>query len=371
MEKSHKWTKRSGKWLAGAALLTATGAAGAGCLARPVGTQPPTTKVNFTSTVSQQQVDKVDLLFMIDNSASMGDKQAILADAVPNLLVGLLQPKCVDPATGNAAPGAQDRRPEGQQGQQLRLPMRHRARVLARHRHAHRHHLVVARKLRRRRLCRRRSPERPRAPPQPRRRRRPAPRGFARQLPLLVSAERREHRQDPPPRSADHALRRRADALGGVREARHRRRADRLRSRGPDGELVPLPRPARPVGEDHRRRKQQGRPRRPRRRRRRSARAARRLPPSRLARRRHPPHRRGRLVGRPALGRRPGLGLHGEPVPGLAELPRRRQDHDRAARNQRVRQGPGLARLHLLRLRGDVQRRPTRPARRSRTTRSA
>jgi hypothetical protein len=106
MDKSQKWTKRSGKWLAGAALLTATGAAGAGCLTRPVGTQPPTTKVNFTSTVSQQQVDKVDLLFMIDNSASMGDKQTILADAVPNLLVGLLQPKCVEPATGNPPAGS-------------------------------------------------------------------------------------------------------------------------------------------------------------------------------------------------------------------------------------------------------------------------
>jgi hypothetical protein len=105
MEMSRKWTKRSGKWLAGAALLTATGAAGVGCLARPVGTQPPTTKVNFTSTVSQQSVDKVDLLFMIDNSASMGDKQTILADAVPNLLVGLLQPKCVDPGTGNPPAG--------------------------------------------------------------------------------------------------------------------------------------------------------------------------------------------------------------------------------------------------------------------------
>ena len=41
--------------------------------------------------------NKVDLLFMIDNSASMGDKQAVLADAVPKLLIGLLQPKCVGP----------------------------------------------------------------------------------------------------------------------------------------------------------------------------------------------------------------------------------------------------------------------------------
>ncbi|MBX3226858.1 MAG: hypothetical protein KIT84_38430 [Labilithrix sp.] len=70
-----------------------------GCLARPVGQQPPTTKVNFTSTVSQQAVDKVDLLIAIDNSASMGDKQEILKDAVPNLIQGLLQPPCVDRET--------------------------------------------------------------------------------------------------------------------------------------------------------------------------------------------------------------------------------------------------------------------------------
>lgn len=113
MIESRKWTKRSGKWLAAAALLTATGAAATGCLSRPVGTQPPTTKVNFTSTISQQSVDKVDLLFMIDNSASMGDKQQILADAVPNLLVGLLKPKCADPATGVAAANAPTADPAG------------------------------------------------------------------------------------------------------------------------------------------------------------------------------------------------------------------------------------------------------------------
>jgi hypothetical protein len=98
------WTNRLGKWLAVSAAVSGLGAAGTGCLTRPVGQQPPTTKVNFTSTVSQQQVDKVDLLFMIDNSASMGDKQSILSDAVPNLLLGLLQPKCVD-LNGAAIPG--------------------------------------------------------------------------------------------------------------------------------------------------------------------------------------------------------------------------------------------------------------------------
>jgi hypothetical protein len=107
------------KWLATGAMLTTATAA---CLSRPVGKQPPTTKVNFTSTVSQQQVDKVDLLFMIDNSASMGDKQAILADAVPNLLVGLLKPKCADPATGVAAAGAPTADPLGNKANNYNCP---------------------------------------------------------------------------------------------------------------------------------------------------------------------------------------------------------------------------------------------------------
>ena len=91
-----KWINRLGKGLAAFTVLAVTGAGGAGCLARPVGKQPPTTKVNFTSTVSQQAVDKVDLLVMIDNSASMGDKQEILSDAVPQLIQGLIRPRCVD-----------------------------------------------------------------------------------------------------------------------------------------------------------------------------------------------------------------------------------------------------------------------------------
>jgi hypothetical protein len=43
---------------------------------------------------------KVDLLFDIDNSASMGDKQAILAQAIPDLVTRLVTPNCVD-AGGN------------------------------------------------------------------------------------------------------------------------------------------------------------------------------------------------------------------------------------------------------------------------------
>ena len=48
----------------------------------------------------QRQVNNtipgIDLLLMIDNSSSMGDKQATLAAAVPQLLGQLVQPNCVD-----------------------------------------------------------------------------------------------------------------------------------------------------------------------------------------------------------------------------------------------------------------------------------
>jgi hypothetical protein len=40
--------------------------------------------------------DKVDLLFMIDNSASMGDKQALLREAIPDFVRRLTAPNCVD-----------------------------------------------------------------------------------------------------------------------------------------------------------------------------------------------------------------------------------------------------------------------------------
>jgi len=41
-------------------------------------------------------VDKMDILFSIDNSLSMGDKQQVLAAAVPQLLRRLTNPDCVD-----------------------------------------------------------------------------------------------------------------------------------------------------------------------------------------------------------------------------------------------------------------------------------
>ncbi|MDB4942675.1 MAG: hypothetical protein JWP97_2209 [Labilithrix sp.] len=112
------WTKRAGKWLFASAVVGAT-CVSVGCLSRPVGTQSPTTKVNFTSTVSQQAVDKVDLLFAIDNSGSMGDKQQILSEAVPALLTGLLNPNCVD-SEGKSVGKTAD--PNGNEGNKFGCP---------------------------------------------------------------------------------------------------------------------------------------------------------------------------------------------------------------------------------------------------------
>jgi hypothetical protein len=52
---------------------------------------------NFTiSLAATAPVQRLDLLFMIDNSESMGDKQVLLADAVPDMLERLVTPNCVD-----------------------------------------------------------------------------------------------------------------------------------------------------------------------------------------------------------------------------------------------------------------------------------
>jgi hypothetical protein len=84
-------------------VVVAAGMAGgvlaAGCLTRPVVSETPTTKTSFQAQVKQQSIDKVDMLFAIDNSASMGDKQDLLAKAVPVLVGRLLNPNCVATAT--------------------------------------------------------------------------------------------------------------------------------------------------------------------------------------------------------------------------------------------------------------------------------
>jgi hypothetical protein len=87
--------------LAGAAgLALVAGLPGAGCLSRNVVDSNPTTSTTFTATVRNTAIEKVDLLFVVDNSASMGDKQQYLQQAVPDLLARLVTPNCLDPVTG-------------------------------------------------------------------------------------------------------------------------------------------------------------------------------------------------------------------------------------------------------------------------------
>lgn len=89
--------------LGGLTLIGLGGASTAGCLDRPVSPLKPNTSNLFVDQITQTAVDKIDLLFMIDNSASMADKQAVLRDAVPDLVNRLVNPFCVD-AAGALAP---------------------------------------------------------------------------------------------------------------------------------------------------------------------------------------------------------------------------------------------------------------------------
>jgi len=81
-------------------VLLVASALTAACLDRPIGLTKPRTTNIFVDTISQESIDRIDLLFMIDNSSSMNDKQEILRTAVPDLVGRLVNPNCVD-ASGN------------------------------------------------------------------------------------------------------------------------------------------------------------------------------------------------------------------------------------------------------------------------------
>ncbi len=66
------------------------------CIDRPVGTSQPETSNIFVTQTQTSVVDKIDVLMVVDNSLSMGDKQQVLAAAVPQLLTRLTNPDCVD-----------------------------------------------------------------------------------------------------------------------------------------------------------------------------------------------------------------------------------------------------------------------------------
>ncbi len=104
---SHAQVPRAVKLVrTGLAALASVGVmagATAGCLDRPVSPLVPNTSNVFVDQIKQSAVDKIDLLFMIDNSASMADKQEILGFAVPDLVGRLVNPVCVDKATGTVS----------------------------------------------------------------------------------------------------------------------------------------------------------------------------------------------------------------------------------------------------------------------------
>jgi hypothetical protein len=77
-------------------VLGIAGIMASGCLDRPVVHSDPNLNTTFITKIQNQSIDKVDLLFMIDNSASMGDKQTLLALAVPIMINRLVDPNCVD-----------------------------------------------------------------------------------------------------------------------------------------------------------------------------------------------------------------------------------------------------------------------------------
>src|SRR5262245_27782344 len=74
--------------------LVGAGFGASACLNRPLcdtDCRPKTTNI-FVDQIQQKSVDKIDLLFMIDNSISMADKQAVMKDAVPDLVQRLVSP---------------------------------------------------------------------------------------------------------------------------------------------------------------------------------------------------------------------------------------------------------------------------------------
>jgi hypothetical protein len=94
MERS-AWSRAIRRGLAVVGLTTA--ALHFGCLTRPISQLEPTDKAIVHTELRQESVDKVDILFAIDNSASMGDKQELFKEAVPDLIHRLLVPDCETP----------------------------------------------------------------------------------------------------------------------------------------------------------------------------------------------------------------------------------------------------------------------------------
>ena len=94
---TNKNTRRARRVMAaGFGLATAAAVLATGCLEAPVASVTPIAQSVFVEPLVNAAVDKIDILFVIDNSRSMADKQAVLQDAVPRLLDRLVAPWCLD-----------------------------------------------------------------------------------------------------------------------------------------------------------------------------------------------------------------------------------------------------------------------------------
>jgi hypothetical protein len=105
----HQGTKK-----AIATCLVAGALAAAGCLDRPVDNRAPTLVTNVSLGITSKVIDKIDVLFDIDNSASMGDKQDYLKAAIPDLVNRLVNPTCVDAMSAPQSPSVDGVCPSGQ-----------------------------------------------------------------------------------------------------------------------------------------------------------------------------------------------------------------------------------------------------------------
>jgi hypothetical protein len=79
-------------------ILVAAAFTASACLDRPVSVLTPTVSARVVINENSTSVSQIDLLFMIDNSSSMSDKQTFLQLAVPDLVKRLVDPVCVDAA---------------------------------------------------------------------------------------------------------------------------------------------------------------------------------------------------------------------------------------------------------------------------------
>jgi len=104
---SRRWRQRLAA-LSGSLLAAGVALATSGCLQRPVVEQEPVTSNVFVTQVPFSKIDAIDLLFVVDNSVSMADKQVLLVEAVPRMVERLVTPDCVNKDDGTRQPSTRN-----------------------------------------------------------------------------------------------------------------------------------------------------------------------------------------------------------------------------------------------------------------------